>query len=88
MAGGQHLSQHQKKIVNRYYQHLDTITLDKLAQATSELYLSTDPRKAAKLWKTVATALEKTAASDAQVKKILDTQDLKALAELIGKLAK
>jgi murein endopeptidase len=52
------------------------------------LYLCTDPKKAEKLWKSVATALDKTAASDAQVKRILDARDIKGLAELVGKLSK
>ncbi len=88
MATGQHLSAHQKKIVNRYYEHLDTITITRLAEATSELYLCTEPKKAEKLWTTVARALEKTAAGDKQVKSILEAKNIKGLAELVGKLSK
>ena len=88
MAKGQHLSSHQKKIVNRYYEHLDTITLNKLAESATELYLCTDPKKAEKLWTTVAKALDKTAAGDKLVKRILDTRDIKGLAELVSKLSK
>lgn len=88
MAKGQHLSSYQKKIVNRYYEHLDTITLNKLAESATELYLCTEPKKAEKLWATVAKALDKTAASDKQVKVILDTRNIKGLAELVSKLNK
>ncbi len=88
MAKGQHLSSYQKKIVNRYYEHLDTITLNKLAESATELYLCTEPKKAEKLWATVAKALDKTAASDKQVKVILDTKNIKGLAELVSKLNK
>ena len=88
MAKGQHLSSHQKKIVNRYYEHLDTITLNKLAEAATELYLCTEPKKAEKLWATVAKALDKTAASDKQVQRIVETKDIKGLAELVNKLSK
>ena len=88
MAKGQHLSSYQKKIVNRYYEHLDTITLNKLAESATELYLCTEPKKAEKLWATVAKALDKTAASDKQVKAILDTRNIKGLAELVSKLNK
>ena len=88
MAKGQHLSSHQMKIVNRYYEHLDTITLNKLAESATELYLCTDPKKAEKLWATVAKALDKTAASDKLVKRILDTKDIKGLAEMVSKLSK
>ncbi len=88
MAKGQYLSKTQKSIVNRYYQHLDTIAITKLAETTSELYLCTEPKKAEKLWQTAARALDKTAASDKQVQRILETKDIKGLAELVGKLSK
>jgi murein endopeptidase len=88
MAKGQHLSRYQQKIVHRYYEHLDTIAITKVAEATSELYLCTDPKKAEKIWQSVAKALDKTAASDAQVRRILEARDVKGLAELVGKLSK
>jgi hypothetical protein len=88
MAKGQHLSAYQKRIVNRYYQHLDTISVNKVAEAATELYLCTDPKKADKLWVSVEKALDKTAASDAAVQRILKTRDIKALAELVGKLSR
>ena len=88
MAKGQNLSGSQMKIVNRYYQHLDTIAITKLAETVSELYLCTEPKKAEKLWQTAARALDKTAAGDKHVQLILETKDIKALAELVGKLSK
>lgn len=87
MAKGQHLTRYQKGIVNRYYEHLDTITLTRLAEAASELFLCDDKKKADKLWASVEKALDKTAASDAQVKAILAGRDVKKLAELVGKLS-
>ena len=48
----------------------------------------TDPKKAEKLWTTVAKALDKTAASDKQVQRIVETKDIKGLAELVNKLSK
>ncbi len=87
MAKGQHLSQHQKKIVNRYYEHLDTISLHKLAESVSELYLCADEKKAAKLWTTVETALKKTGAEPKKVAEILAKRDIKALATLVNTLS-
>lgn len=87
MAKGQHLSAYQKKIVHRYYEHLDTIALNKLGEAAGDLYLCTDPKKAEKLWKSVETALEKTAASDKQVDVILKTRNIAALAKLVNTLS-
>ena len=88
MAKGQHLSAYQQKIVGRYYAHLDTIAITRIAEATTELYLCTDPKKAEKLWLSVEKALDKTAAGDAAVKRVLQTRDIKGLAELVGRLSK
>jgi hypothetical protein len=88
LAKGQHLSAYQQKIVKRYYEHIDTISITKVAEAATELYLCTDPKKAEKLWASVEKALEKTAASDAAIQRVLKTRDVKALAELVGKLSK
>lgn len=87
MAKGQHLSQHQKKIVNRYYEHLDTIAITKVAEATTELYLCTDPKKAEKLWKSVETALAKTAAGNKQVQAVLATRNIAGLAQIVNSLS-
>ena len=53
MAKGEPLSNYQRKIVDRYYEHLDTITLTKLSEAVSELYLCESEKKSQTLWKTV-----------------------------------
>ncbi|HVP11220.1 MAG TPA: hypothetical protein VMV94_08565 [Phycisphaerae bacterium] len=49
---------HQKKIIDRYYEHRDQIMLDKLSQLVSELYLADSDKKRDQLWKRVATALK------------------------------
>lgn len=87
MAKGQHLSNYQRGIVNRYYEHLDTISIQKLGDAVGELYLCAgDAKKSEKLWKGVEKALEKTAASDAQIGKILASRDVEGLARLVNSM--
>jgi len=88
MAKGQHLSRYQQGIVRRYYQHLDTIALTKLAEAAGELFLCTDQKKAEKLWQAVGRSLDKVAANDAQVRRVLETRDVKGLAQLVNDLSK
>lgn len=87
MAKGQPLSRYQQGIVKRYYEHLDGIAITKLGEAVSELYLCTDAKKAERLWQGVERALDKTAASDARIKKILTTRNVKELAQLVGELS-
>jgi len=51
-------SPHQRKIINRYYDHKDTIMLTKLADMVSELYLADTDKKREQLWKRVETAMK------------------------------
>ena len=87
MAKGQPLSRYQQGIVKRYYEHLDGIAITKLGEAVGELYLCSDAKKAERLWQGVERALDKTAASDARIQKILTTRNVKELAQLVGELS-
>lgn len=86
MAKGDFLSSHQRRIVNRYYQHKDTLMLDKLGQVVSDLYLADDAKQAQRLWKTAHTALLNTSANAARVERIVAQRDIKALAALVAEL--
>lgn len=87
MAKGQDLSRHQRGIVNRYYEHRDTIMSTKLAEIVSELYLVTDAKKADKLWKSAETALANTNVDSALISRTLAARDIKKLAEIVTKLS-
>jgi len=88
MAGGREYSNHQRKIINRYYEHLDTISLGKLGELVSELYLAAgDEKKSAALWKRAEKALAKVEAGDARVRKVLTEKDVKGLASLVNDLS-
>lgn len=87
MAKGQSLTKYQQGIVKRYYEHIDGIAINRLAEAVGELYLTTDKKKIEKLWESVDKALAKTAASDARVKKIIMGRNVKDLAQLVGELS-
>ena len=85
MAKRPDLSGSQRKIVSRYYDNLDTIMVQKLAEAVTELYLA-EGKSADRLWKRVEIALAKTGAGDATVRNILETRDISALAQLVSRL--
>jgi hypothetical protein len=86
MAKGQDLSRHQKKIVERYYEHRDTIMITKLQEMVSDLYLA-EGKKAETLWKRAGAALEKTDADPKRWKPAVESRDLKKLADVVGDLA-
>jgi len=49
---------HQKKIINRYYDHRDHIMLTKLQEIVTELYLADTEAKQGRLWKRAETAMK------------------------------
>ncbi len=88
MAKGQHLSKHQQKIVNRYYEHRDTISLTKLSELVTELYLSDSATKTEKMWKQVATALKNAGVKPDRIEKLTTERDLEKISHLINELNK
>lgn len=87
MAKGQHVSRHQKGIINRYYEHLDTIQLQKLGELVSDLYLAESPKKADQLWKRAELALTKAFPNDPDVRAVLASRDVESLARVVSRLS-
>ena len=83
MAGGREYTGHQRKIINRYYEHRDTIMLEKLGEIVSELYLCANEKKATALWKSAATALKNLKVDPAWAEKIVSAKDVQGLAKLV-----
>jgi len=52
-------SKHQQEVINRYYQNLDAIMLQKLQELVTELYLAKDGPKEDRLWQRVEKAMVK-----------------------------
>lgn len=83
MAKGQDLSRYQRKIVTRYYDNLDTITLTRLQELVSDLFLA-EGKKAETLWKKAEALLAKTDARTGDVRLAIEKRDIKKLAEIVG----
>ncbi len=49
---------HQKKIIERYYDHRDEISLTKLGEIVTELYLADSDGKRKRLWSRAARAMK------------------------------
>ena len=87
MPRGHELSKHQRSIVHRYYEHLDTITIQNLAEISTELFLAGGQKTADRLWARAAAALAKTSAKDAAVARIVQSRDVEGLARLVNDLS-
>ena len=49
---------HQKKIINRYYEHRDQIMLGRLQEIVTDLFLAEGAAKQAQLWKRAESAMK------------------------------
>ncbi len=86
MAKGDWLTPHQKGIVRRYYEHKDDLVHQKLSEIVSDLYLCADDKKAARLWKSVRTALVNAGVHEGQAERLVAARDLDGLARLVGEI--
>lgn len=77
----QEYSNYQKKVIQNYYENLDTIALTRLQELVTELYLAETPAKTKKLWTQVEKALTKLKIKPAVKARILETQDVQILAQ-------
>lgn len=88
MAGGREYTKHQRGIINRYYEHIDTITIQRLGEIVTELYLADTDKKREQLWKRAAVALEKAFKGSTReadgVRKVLAARDVEGLARIVG----
>jgi hypothetical protein len=73
-------SNYQKKVIQRYYDNIDTIALQKLGELVSELYMETSEKKAEKLWQRVAASMSALKIPDKIAQHILSSQDVEILA--------
>jgi hypothetical protein len=80
------LTPYQRGIVKRFYEHRETLAVQKLAETVSELYVCESDKKADQLWKRVETHLRNSGGDKAWVKKIIAERDLGELAAIVGEL--
>ncbi len=87
MSKGQEHTKYQRGIVQRFYEHKDTIALQRLSEIVSDLYLA-EGGQATKLWNNARTALSKLApADDPHVLKVLSVRSVTGLAKLVTELS-
>ncbi|MEQ8318145.1 MAG: hypothetical protein RIE77_05880 [Phycisphaerales bacterium] len=91
MAKRPDLTANQQKIVGRYYANKDAIIETRLGEVVSELYIATAEGKQAalkRLWNSARAALKQKGVAQAQIDRIVDEQDLEALAALAGRVSR
>jgi len=73
-------SEHQQRIITKYYNQLDTIMLQKLQELVGELYLASTDAKRKRLWERVHKAMLNLKLPDQLVEHILAQKDVETLA--------
>jgi len=80
MAGKEY-SSYQRDVISRYYDNLNTITLGRLQELVSELYLADSERKRARLWERAQKAMVKLKVKPAIIEHIMSKKDVTILAK-------
>jgi hypothetical protein len=78
---------HQQGIIKRFYEHRDTLALQKLGELVSDLYVATSEAKIDRAWKSVHKQLLAAGVHAHQAGAIVNDRDLGALAKLLGELS-
>ncbi len=86
--GKQERSAYQNKVISRYYENLDTITLTTLQELVTELYLVETAAQKGRLWQRVEKAMAKLKVSPAIARHLLDKKDPRLLAENLNEWLK
>jgi len=78
-------TKYQQKVIERYYEHKDSIALQRLQELVTELYLS-EGKKRTKHWDTVANNLEKLGVAKVTIDHLRKQDKPELVAELVKKL--
>ncbi len=78
---------HQQKIIKRYYDNQDAISLQRLGELVTDLYLA-EGKKRERVWKTIVSALEKLKVAPARIQHLVQKDDAALLAALVKELQK
>ena len=80
-------SRHQDRIIRNYYQNREAISLQKLQEQVTELYLA-EGKKRQRYWKTIAGHLAKLGVSQRQIDHLVDKDNPALVAKEIERLMK
>lgn len=76
---------YQQGVIKRYYDNLETASLQRLSELVTDLYLATG-KKRAQCWKYAAAAMEKLQVPKVRIDHILSKDDPLLLAQLVEEL--
>jgi hypothetical protein len=84
--GMEDFTKHQQKIIKRYYENIDAISLQRLAELVADLYLA-EGKKRDKLWQSAAACMQKLGVPQARIDHILAQKKPELVAGLVKELS-
>ena len=78
-------SKYQQRVIKNYYENRDAISLQRLSELVTELYLA-EGKARERQWKYIITALEKLGLPEARIEHLRKMDDPKLLANLVEEL--
>jgi hypothetical protein len=78
-------SKYQQKIINNYYQNREAISLQRLSELVTELYLA-EGKARERQWKFIVAALKKLGLPEERIEHLQKKDDPKLLAKLVEEL--
>ena len=78
-------SKHQQKIIKNYYENREAISLQRLSELVTELYLA-EGKGRQKQWKNIASALEKLKVPASRIEHLVLQDDPSLVAKLVEEL--
>ena len=78
-------TKHQQRIIRNYYENRDAISLQRLGELVTELYLS-EGKARERQWKYIIAALEKLAVPQPRIDHLRKKDDPRLLAKLVEEL--
>lgn len=78
-------SNYQQKIIKNYYQNREAISLQRVQELVTELYLATG-KKRARLWDSLPAHLEKLGIKQAEIDNLVAKENPELVAQLVQRL--
>ena len=76
---------YQQKIIKRYYDNIDKVALQRLAELVTDLYLA-EGKKLERVWKQAISCMQKLAVPQTRIDHLIKQSDPKLLAGLVSEL--
>lgn len=78
-------TKHQQKLIKNYYENREAISMQRLSELVTELYLA-EGKGREKQWKYIIGALQKLGLSEARIEHLRKKDDPRLLAQLVEEL--